>query len=202
MGSSCSSLLKRGSGITEPEVSEYLNHGSDEPMPERPMIIKATERLGPPSLAHCAILSLSRNIHSLDSLQGVPQELVQQLFAALVSTRLLTHEQLPLLVSVIDARLPSYPAISDDWLLYMGLLFTNLTRLDISNCMQCTDEGSKCLTGLPFPPPPTPFSPHLCVRETERVRVCVCCIDASIKCLISCNPIACVCVCVCVCVCP
>ena len=149
MGSSCSSLLKRGSGVAEPEGNELLVHETHEDVvPERAVIIKATEALGPPSLTQCAILTIARHMDSLQSLQGVPQELVQQLFTALVSTRLLTHRHLPLLVSVIDVRLPSYPGIDDDWLASMGSLFTNLTRLDLSNCLDCTDEGAKCLTGL------------------------------------------------------
>jgi hypothetical protein len=151
MGSSCSSLLKRNSGISEPDGNELLvSHEAEEVVPARATMIKATETLGPPSLTQCAILSIARNMDSLQSLRGVPQELVQQLFAALVSNRLLTHNHLPLLVSVIDARLPSYPCINDDWLAYMGSLFTNLTRLDLSNCMECTDEGAKCLTGLNY----------------------------------------------------
>jgi hypothetical protein len=45
---------------------------------------------------------------------------VQQLFAALVSTQLLVHEQLPLLASINDACLASYPSTSDEWLVYLG----------------------------------------------------------------------------------
>ena len=196
MGSSCSSLLKRGGGVTEPEGNETLSNGAAAVVqPERTVIIKATEDFGPPSLTHCAILSLARNMDSLDSLRGVPQELVQQLFAALVTTRLLTHEQLPLLVSVIDARLPSYalhnsqnplkylhimlwhsmtgaphryPGISDEWLAYMGTHFTGLTRLDLSHCINCTDEGSKYLS-------------HLRLLKTLKVDHCLRLGDASLQ---------------------
>ena len=69
-------------------------------------------------------------------------------FQALARARLLTSEQLPLLASVVDARLPSYPTITDKWLACLGSLFTNLTRLDLSNCLECTDEGSNGLTAL------------------------------------------------------
>jgi hypothetical protein len=51
-----------------------LRHGASEALvPEQPIIIKATERLGPPSLTYCAILCIARNVASLESLQGVPQ---------------------------------------------------------------------------------------------------------------------------------
>ena len=49
---------------------------------------------------------------------------MQQLFAALVSTRLLAHEQLLLLASINDACLASYPSISDEWLADLGSHYT------------------------------------------------------------------------------
>ena len=49
---------------------------------------------------------------------------MQQLFAALVSTRLLAHEQLPLLASINDACLASYTSTSDEWLADLGSHYT------------------------------------------------------------------------------
>ena len=49
---------------------------------------------------------------------------MQQLFAALVSTRLLAHEQLLLLASINDACLASYPSTSDEWLACLGSHYT------------------------------------------------------------------------------
>ena len=104
--------------------------------------------VGAPSLTYCAVLALARNMDTISSLQGVPQELVQELFSVLVSTHLLAHKHLPMLVSVNDARLNSYPGLSDDWLAYIGARFTRLTRLDLTNCIDCTDEGARHLRHL------------------------------------------------------
>jgi hypothetical protein len=147
MGSSCSSLLKRNSGVSEPE-GEFVGNDSGDAVSERPTIIQESDSVGPPSLTACAVRVLARHFDSLGSLHGVPQELVQQIFSVLVKTRLLQLEHLRLLVSVKDARLESYVALNDEWLQYFGRHYTGLTRLNLGSCFDCTDDGSKHLTGL------------------------------------------------------
>eukprot|EP00285_Hemiselmis_virescens_P000899 CAMPEP_0173411124 /NCGR_PEP_ID=MMETSP1356-20130122/76242_1 /TAXON_ID=77927 ORGANISM="Hemiselmis virescens, Strain PCC157" /NCGR_SAMPLE_ID=MMETSP1356 /ASSEMBLY_ACC=CAM_ASM_000847 /LENGTH=156 /DNA_ID=CAMNT_0014372837 /DNA_START=266 /DNA_END=733 /DNA_ORIENTATION=- len=145
MGSSCSALLKRGAvGELHQQQGEAEEDASKDDEEEKVVL----EGGGLTLLEFC-VVSICSNMSRFASFEGLPDELVQQIFDTLASKNKLRLHHLGLVTSVADFSVVSYPGVSDEWMRIIGSNFHSLTRLDISGCVEVTDAGVEALRDLP-----------------------------------------------------
>ena len=105
---------------------------------------------GPTTLIDACVRSICQNIHRFESFDGIPDELIQEIFSTLAANRQLNYSHLELLYDgVWEVLLPSYPALNNDWLIKLGTNFRSLARLDVRGCTDVTDAGIKSIAALP-----------------------------------------------------
>lgn len=134
-------LMKRNTKVSEPSDDAASNASFDEEHDPPPIFVRGSD--AELSLTACCVRTIARNFDFYESLEGLPQELVQHIFYQLNQRRTLALRHLPLLSSVVDGALANCPALTDDWLTVLGDRFGSLSSLDLSGCTAVTDDGVK-----------------------------------------------------------